>query len=187
MSDNRLSGLRSKVKLEHEIRTDRVTLRPLRASDLETYKAYAMDAENTRYMCFLPKLSESESREFLESAEAEWRKTAPGFCEYAVIYEGRHVGGVGIYLEDGVGELSWIIDRQYQRKGLAYEAVGALTDYFAREFGIKRFCAHCDTENTASFRLMEKLGMKRTGVYGGRKNRLAGDESFEYLYELERR
>lgn len=89
--------------MEHEIRTDRVTLRPLRASDLETYKAYAMDAENTRYMCFLPKLSESESREFLESAEAEWKKTAPGFCEYAVIYEGRHVGGVGIYLEDGIG------------------------------------------------------------------------------------
>ena len=40
-----------------------------------------------------------------------------------------------------------------------------------------------DIENTGSYRVMEKLGMKRVGVRDGRKNRAATDISKEYRYE----
>ena len=46
------------------------------------------------------------------------------------------------------------------------------------------FIARCDTENVASYKVMEKLGMTRTGKYGGRRNRAAAEDSFEYQYEL---
>ena len=57
-------------------------------------------------------------------------------------------------------------------------------DYFDSNLGIKHFCAYCDTRNTASIRLMEKLGMKRTRKSGGRKNRASSEEAFEYRYEI---
>lgn len=40
-----------------------------------------------------------------------------------------------------------------------------------------------DTENVASYKVMEKLGMTGTGEYGGRRNRAAAEESLEYQYE----
>lgn len=66
----------------------------------------------------------------------------------------------------------------------ACEAAQALVRYFADHMGTRHFIAHCDTENTASYKVMEKLGMVRTGEYGGRRNRVAAQDSFEYRYEL---
>ena len=58
-------------------------------------------------------------------------------------------------------------------------------DYFAANLGIRYFCAYCDTRNVASYRLMEKLGMKRVHESAGRKNRASSEEAFEYMYETE--
>lgn len=44
--------------------------------------------------------------------------------------------------------------------------------------------AHCDRENIASYKTMEKLGMVRTGEWGGRRNKSASQDSYEYQYEL---
>ena len=91
---------------------------------------------------------------------------------------------MSIYVEDGVGELGWIVRRSYWGNGFAAEAARAIVDHFAAHFGIRHFVAHCDAENVASYRIMEKLGMRRTAEYGGRKNRGAAAESTEYQYEL---
>ena len=50
---------------------------------------------------------------------------------------------------------------------------------------ITHFVAHCDIENAASRRVMEKLGMKRTCVNENRKNRSSPENRREYQYELE--
>ena len=47
------------------IRTDRLLLRPLCSSDLKTVHEYAGDAENTKYMLFLPNTTEQETADFL--------------------------------------------------------------------------------------------------------------------------
>lgn len=60
----------------------------------------------------------------------------------------------------------------------------ALLDYAKKELKIRHFTAHCDADNTASYRIMEKLGMSRTGTYGGRKNKSSNEEKTEYQYEL---
>ena len=67
--------------------------------------------------------------------------------------------------------------------GYASEAAAALLSFAEKELGIKHFTAHCDTENTASRRVMEKLGMKLSDEHGGRKNRLSDEERREYLFE----
>ena len=61
----------------------------------------------------------------------------------------------------------------------------ALLDFARERLGITRFIAHCDAENAASYRVMEKLGMKRISVTGGRKNKAADGESEECTYRLD--
>lgn len=167
-----------------EIETERLLLKPLGSEYLETVNAYAMDYENTKYMCRLPNESVEETVTFLAGVDAEWAKEEPAFYEFAILYHNEHIGAVGIYFENGIGELAWIINKKYWRNGFAYEAAQALVSYFTEHMGTTHFIARCDTENVASYKVMEKLGMTRTGKYGGRRNRAAAEDSFEYQYEL---
>ena len=167
-----------------EIQTDRLLIKPLGPEYLDSTNEYAMNLENTKYMMYLPNDTSDETKMFLKNVEIEWSKENPSFYEFALIFKQKHIGGVSVYIEDGAGEIGWIINRKYWRKGFAYEAAKAVIDYFAKNLGFTHFTAHCDTENTASFKLMEKLGMVRTGENGTRKNRSAQKESSEYQYEL---
>ena len=91
---------------------------------------------------------------------------------------------VSIYREgENECEMGWIIHKNYWRQGFAYEAASALMEYSIQKLHIKHFVAHCDAANTASYKVMEKLGMTRTDTYGGRKNKAASEESTEYKYE----
>ncbi len=166
------------------ISTERLCLKPLGSRYLETVNAYAMDYENTKYMCRLPNEDVEETIKFLADVEAEWAKENREYFEFAMLYQDEHIGAVGIYFENGVGELGWIVNKKYGRNGFAYEAAKALVAYFTEHMGTTHFIALCDTENAASYRVMEKLGMTRTGEYGGRRNRAASEDSFEYRYEM---
>lgn len=54
-----------------------------------------------------------------------------------------------------------------------------------RNLSVKKFIAHCDSENIASWKTMEKLGMKRVSCTGGRYNKIAPtEERKEFLYEM---
>lgn len=165
--------------------TERLALKPLGTQYLETTAQYAQDPENARYMCFLPNRDSAETLAFLQKVEEEWNKEDPAFYEFAILYGGKHIGAVSLYFENGLGELGWIIRKDHWGQGFAAEAAQALIVYFSSH-GCRHFIAHCDTRNTASVRVMEKLGMTRTGVNGGRKNRNAAEESQEYQYELVR-
>ena len=57
-------------------------------------------------------------------------------------------------------------------------------EHFRKAMGLDRFIAHCDSENTASKRAMEKLGMHYVETHGGRFNRLTEGERRECLYEV---
>lgn len=170
--------------MKTELKTSRLTLRPIATSDLVTTHAYASDRENTRYMMFLPNESEAETLDFLTECEAEWESETQTLFEFAVISEGRHIGGVSLTLgSEKAGELGWIIADGYQGRGFASEAASALIG-FARTLGVRRLSAHCDAENAASRRVMEKLGMRFVSMCGGRKNRSSAEERRELTYEL---
>ena len=167
-----------------EISTKRLQLKPLGSAYLQTVNDYALVYENTKYMCHLPNENAEETVNFLANVDAEWKKEKPSSFEFAILYENKHIGAVGIYFEGEKGEIGWIVHKNYWRNGFAYEAAQALVDYFKDNMGTTHFIAHCDTENVASYKVMEKLGMVRTGEWGGRRNRSALQDSFEYQYEL---
>ncbi len=169
-----------------EIRTQRLVLRPICMQDLETTYAYSADRENTKYMMFLPDDSIDETKEFLKKSEQEWHKQKPCFYEFAVVADGRHIGGIGVYLDkaQSTAELGWILDRHYHGKGYATEAACAVMDFAEHELSIRHFIVHCDWENRASQNVISKLGFFCMGCTSGRKNKSSSENRKEMTFEL---
>ncbi len=61
-------------------------------------------------------------------------------------------------------ELGYRLSPKYQRHGYASEAALALVRYGFSTGQIHRVVAHCNPENTASWKLLEKIGFRREGL-----------------------
>ncbi len=58
-------------------------------------------------------------------------------------------------------ELGWVIDPEHGGRGLATEAVRAALGICFDQLGLRRVVAGCFAENIPSWRLMERVGMRR--------------------------
>lgn len=58
-------------------------------------------------------------------------------------------------------ELGWVLDPAYTGRGYATEAVRELLHYCFEDLGVRRAIANCFLANDASWRLMERVGMRR--------------------------
>lgn len=79
---------------------------------------------------------------------------------------GRFLGEVGLYeLDQGVGrgEVGYWIRHTARRQGYATDALGALLEYAKGELGLRQFEAHIASDNVASQRVAERLGLRIVG------------------------
>jgi RimJ/RimL family protein N-acetyltransferase len=58
-------------------------------------------------------------------------------------------------------ELGWVLDPAHTGQGYATEAVRELLRYSFEELGVRRVTANCFLANDTSWRLMERVGMRR--------------------------
>lgn len=169
------------------IRTERLLLTPLGPQYLLSTHEYASDINNTNYMINLPNASINETKEFLDTVHTEWQKENPSFYEFAILLNNKHIGAVCIYLEDdnATAELGWIINKTFWGNGYAVEAARAIMNFAIQKLKIKKFIAHCDSENISSYKVMNKLGLSLIDRSKGRKNRSSDEDREELMYSLE--
>ncbi len=146
-----------------EIRTERLLLRPFRLTDAGDLYAYAKDPG---WGCFLPipspyEYKHAEAR-VAELFLASW-DTQPCF---AASLEGTVIGDVQIRIDvdNMTADLGYGIARKHWGKGLMVEAVTAAINWAFSEFDLAKVGAQADFQNRQSWRVMEKLGMKREGI-----------------------
>jgi RimJ/RimL family protein N-acetyltransferase len=60
-------------------------------------------------------------------------------------------------------ELGWVLDPAYAGHGYATESVRCLLEYCFRALGVRRVVANCFLANDTSWRLMDRVGMRREG------------------------
>lgn len=170
-----------------KIHTKRLLLVPLGPQYLISTHAYASDIENTTMMMHLPNTDLNETKSFLEGVQAEWQKKRPSFYEFAILLDQEHIGAVSLYIDEdhAEGELGWIIRKEYWGNGYATEAASEIMKFAIQELHIRIMIAHCDSENSNSSRVMEKLGMSFVSRTGGRKNRASDEEREELMYSFE--
>ena len=153
-----------KQRLSLPIRTERLLLRPHLWEDAEDLYAYLSDAEVLRFEPY-PPLDRRESDEELHKRIAD-----PDFIAVCLPPDDDHPWGslIGhIFFSPcafSSWEIGWVFNRAYWKKGYATEAAAAVIDAAFREGLAHRVIAMCNPENTASERLMQRLGMRKEGL-----------------------
>ena len=79
--------------------------------------------------------------------------------------------------------VGYCLHRELWGQGLITEAARALVDAGFRTLDLHRVAATCDVRNTASFVVMEKLGMRREACFR-RDRQIKGEWRDTYLYAV---
>lgn len=72
--------------------------------------------------------------------------------------------GYGIYAPTGEPEIGYSLFPEFWGNGYAYEAACGLRDWIFAETGASHFIGFADVDNTASIKVLGKIGMTKTRV-----------------------
>jgi RimJ/RimL family protein N-acetyltransferase len=135
--------------------------------DAEALFTLHQDADMLRYFDDGHVFVREESRTWLEWHVGMW--ALEGFSFFAAVrrVDEQFIGWVGLnrVLDDpeldGCAEIGWFIARQHWGEGLATEGARAALGFGFGVLGLDRIIARYRTDNVASGRVMEKIGMRR--------------------------
>jgi RimJ/RimL family protein N-acetyltransferase len=144
------------------IETERLILTVWQPSDWTALRPIATDVEVMRYITDGTPWSDEKIREFVNRQVNLY--AARGFCRWKLIEKstGDTIGfcGPGFWRDAGDPEIGWWLAHHRWGHGLATEAArAALRDAFERA-GLDRIISVAMPANTASTRIMEKLGLR---------------------------
>jgi len=167
------------------IETPRLVLREFHDEDLADIHAYAATPLVSRFMTWGPNTVE-DSRAFLDRAlaqQSDWPRKHVGL---AIARDGVVIGSIRLDLHDDENadaDLGYTLSQEHWGQGLATEAAAAVINVAFGRLSLHRVWATCDVENTGSFRVMEKLGMRREAHF--LKDRfIRGAWRDSYLYAI---
>jgi RimJ/RimL family protein N-acetyltransferase len=129
-----------------------------------------------------------DTRQFLGRA-LESQKTPPRTSFNMAVElaaEARVIGAIEIRIVSGetrTAELGYAFARDVWGHGYAVEAAEAMLRQAFEGLKARRVTATCDVRNTRSWRLMERLGLRREGCFRG-DVRVRGRWRDSYLYAL---
>lgn len=148
------------------LETQRLTLRPFTAGDLDSLSSYRSRADVARYL-YWEANTEQEVRAALEQKLASTSiRSQSDVLALAIIVRqtGDLVGDVILQLvsdEHRQGEVGYIIHPDHAGNGYATEAVEPLLHIAFDDLGLHRVIGRLEARNAASARVLEKLGMRR--------------------------
>lgn len=123
-----------------------------------------------------------EEKCFLRLNEA--KRKANFEYNYSILFYGKLVGACGIRIDQHrpwVGEIGYFVDRDYQGKGIAAEAVRQLEKVGFEGLDLQRITILMDTRNLASERVAQKCGYEKEGIM--KKVHRVGEDYYDcFLY-----
>ncbi|MEV5510003.1 GNAT family N-acetyltransferase [Streptomyces orinoci] len=149
------------------LNTPRLTLRRWREDDIEPMAAINSDPEVMRWIRDGSVRDRAETAAGIARWEAEWEERGIGLFAAELRAEKEFVGFVGLTVPEFLPEIlpaveiGWRLGRPYWGRGLATEGARAVLDFGLRERGLARVVSVHQPGNTASERIMLKLGMRR--------------------------
>jgi aminoglycoside 6'-N-acetyltransferase len=151
------------------IATPRTTLRRLSTDDLRAFQAYRTDPEVALYQGWSP-MSGAQALAFLARMRRAPLFTPGEWCQIGITLRttetgagvpGPLIGDIGLGI-DGVdptlARIGFSMDLRWQGHGLAAEAVDAACMLLFEHAGSRCIEGITDTRNTASIRLLERVG-----------------------------
>lgn len=153
------------TSIEWPVRTERLTLRDYRPDDLDALWRFERLPEVQRWLGWAPR-----TRAELDDAMSSATTTT----HVMVLLDSVIIGHVMIKPRDSwaqadvadrakglEAELGWMFDPAAGGRGYATEAIRAVLGLCFETLGLRRVQAGCFYDNAASWRLMERIGMRR--------------------------
>ncbi len=144
----------------YPLQTQRLAVRIMRTADRATLLAYRNDPQVAALQSWeLPHTAEHTT--WLD-AQDELDDLAPtGWTQLAIEVAGQHIGDIAVH-RDETGQqanLGFSLAKAHWGHGYATEAASAVIADLVERLGIVRLSADCDPRNTASQRVLERIGL----------------------------
>jgi ribosomal-protein-alanine N-acetyltransferase len=141
------------------LETERLILRRFTENDTDAVFALRSDAAMMRFI--REPQNRQESVNWLQLISGLWETDKIGFCAVVEKASGALIGWCGLWRlqETGETEIGYAIAPQFWGAGLGSEAARAFVAYGFETLKLEKIVAVAAPENTASRRVMEKLGM----------------------------
>lgn len=162
------------------ITTERLIVRNFKQDDWKSVYEYT---SNHHVMRYIPEgvFSVEEAKKFVSDNSKENAKYFP-----VILKEDQTLIGHIVfhrYFGEHTFEIGWVFNPNYHNKGYASEAASSITKYGFEVMKLHRIIATCQPENIGSYRVMEKIGMRREGYF--KKCIPNGDDWWdEYYYAI---
>ncbi len=170
------------------VATQRLMLEPLGAGHAERLFSLLSDPALYTFLPGDPPVSVEALHERYE--RLEWRRSPDGkelWLNWAARQEsGTYVGLVEATVRaDASAQIAYFVFHPFQRQGFAAEAVEAVVMHLKNDIGVETARALLDTRNEASWRLLERLGFKRTRTIKNADHfKGSSSDEFEYMRDL---
>jgi ribosomal-protein-alanine N-acetyltransferase len=157
------------------LESERMSFRPHELADFEAYFAMEADAEVRRYVGGAPRTREAAEMKFQSALQPALDRMKM----WATVLKAnnQYIGRCGVYPQfqgggsiAGEGVLGFYLARAYWGQGLASEAGLALVKFGFGELGLNRIVSAVEVGNTASVRVLGKLGFHHVWREEGKRS-----------------
>lgn len=151
------------------LKNDRITIRPLKRSDVEALRDNVNDRQIAKFMPSIPyPYTLDHARKFINLAHCHARTNKA--YHFGITESGTDeiIGVIGlknVNLHSMNAELEYWVGQNYRRKGIASDALSLILKFTFGNLKLNRLYAVVLDKNIASVRLLKKQGLLREGVF----------------------
>jgi RimJ/RimL family protein N-acetyltransferase len=145
-------------ELSLPIETARLRLRRLASGDLAALHAIQSREDVTRWLGWSPR----DQEQVRASLAAHIARPFDEGVVLAIDLDGELIGTANVAVgEHRQGEIGFMLHPDHQGHGYATEAAAAILELAFGTYGLHRVCGRVEPRNTASVRVLERLGMRK--------------------------
>lgn len=147
------------------LETTRLALLPFTPNDLDYLHSLWTEPLVRRYICDDMEIVREQVQAVIETSQESFISTGFGFWRIDLKEDGRSIGFCGLrrfadqYRAGEQVEILYGLTATQWRKGFATEAANRVLQFGFEQTELRQFYAGADQPNTASVRVMERLGM----------------------------
>jgi RimJ/RimL family protein N-acetyltransferase len=144
-----------------KLETARTIMRPLTILDAEDFYMLNMDPDVIRYTGDDAFESVEKAKEFLAQYD-QYEKFGVGRLAVIEKETSKFIGWCGLkyHPEDDLHDIGFRFFKEYWNKGYATETAARCLQFGLSDLALPRIVGHAMKENSASIRVLEKIGMK---------------------------
>ena len=172
---------------DYKVETERMVLRPYTEDDFAAMADMHGREEVARYLLWKPRDADASRQALDRHLGPRLEKEGDGMTLAGIDKEsGLFVGEFVLFLrstDHRAGEVGYILHPDFFGRGLAGEGARAILQIGFEEMNLHRIIGRLDARNTASARVLEKLGMRKEGHFV-RNEIIKGEWTDEVVYAM---